>query len=213
MSTTLRKIIAVLAILILILVAYYGSYLPLQKSRGFILAMRSLGPSPTLADFEKIFSRVLDTPSPIGQEELVRQVGSIVLNIVQQNNDPQAIKKVIALTDKYYEPIIRRNRGMSFSQNLYILGSINELAFLKTREPAYFNSAKNYFLKAVEFGPNRPQALYGAFDIFRLEGNIEGVKKTADKILEQWPSDEKTRALLAEFTKQADERQKDQAPK
>ncbi len=213
MNTTLRKTIAVFAVLVLLLIAYYGSYLPFQKSRGFITAMRSLGPTATLADFEKNFSKSLDAPSPIGQEELVRQLGSIALNIVQQNSDPQVIKKIVAITEKYYEPIIRRNRGMSFGQNLYILGSINELAFLKTREPQYFNSAKSYFMKAVESGPNRPQALYGAFDIFRLEGNIEGVKKTANKILEQWPSDEKTRALLAEFIKQAEEREKDKAPK
>ncbi|TSC82498.1 MAG: hypothetical protein G01um101420_331 [Parcubacteria group bacterium Gr01-1014_20] len=204
MNPILKRVISVFLVIAMALIAYLGSYLPFKKSSGFILTMRSLGATASIADFEKNFSTILDAPSPIGQEELVRQLGSAILSITQQNNDPQIIKKLITFAEKYYDPIIRRNRGMSFSQNLYVLGSINELAYLKTQDPAYFNSAKKYFLKALESGPSRPQSLYGAFDVFRLEGNVPETVKVAEKILSQWPADDRTKTLLQEFLSQAD---------
>lgn len=208
MNPIVKKTISVVIVVILIVTAYFGNFMPLSKSAGFIEAMKSLGPTASLDDFEKNFAKVLGIPSPIGQEELVRQLASLTLNILQQNNDPQTISKLVSIIETNYAPIVNRDRGMSFSQDLYILGSINELAFLKTKQPAYFVAAKKYFEKGLEFGPRRPQSLYGAFDIFRLEGNVAETTRIANTILEQWPTDQKTKDLLAEFLAQVQKSQK-----
>lgn len=203
MNQNLKIFITLILIIATILVAYYGSYLPFSKSRAFISSMRTLGQTASLDSFKKTFSFPLDIPSPVGQEELVRQLGNISLNVVQQNNNPKAIEDLVSYLESYYRPIVERNKGMSFSQDLYVLGSVNELAFLKTSNKAFFDASKKYFERAVEYGPKRPQALYGIFDIYRLEGNVNGAKAVADQILSQWPNDDKTRSIITEFLKKA----------
>lgn len=199
MEPVYKKVIALIIVLFIAALAYYGTFLPWLKSKTFIKTMATVGASPSLADFKKSISVPLDISSPIGQEELVRQLGSMVLNIIRQTNNQQVVDELTVFTEQYYAPLMSRKRGMSFSQDLYVLGSINEMAYLKTAKKEYLEAAKKYFEKAVEVGPNRPQALYGAFDIYRLGGDVENVKKTAEKILSLWPEDEKTKQLLAEF--------------
>ena len=202
MNPTLLKITSLCVTILIVFVAYYGSYLPFQKSRAFIKSMRDLGTSASIQDFKKNSSIPLDLKSPIGQEELVQQLASVTLNVVQNTDNPQIIKELVNHLESYYAPIFEGNRSIGLGQSLYVVGSVNELAFLKTQERPYFESAKKYFAKALELGPRRPQSLYGSFDLYRLEGNVEETKKIVDQILTQWPGDEKTRNLLKEFLEQ-----------
>ena len=101
----------------------------------------------------------------------------------------------------YYDPIITYGRGMSFGQNLYLLGAINELAFVQTKQLVYLQAADTYYNKGHDLGPKRPQFLYGLFDIYRMEGNSDKVKATVDQILAQWPNDTKTRGAYEEYLK------------
>lgn len=202
MDQTVKKTIAALISFLVLAVAYYGNYLPMRKSQIYISTLRSLQSVRSLADFEKDLSVPLDFPSPIGQEELVRSSSNMIMNIIQENNNPQVISEVLDYYKSYYRPIIDRGRGMSFEQNLYILGKISEIAFVRTKEIKYFNAAKDYFSQGLRLGPRRPQFLYAMFDIYRMEGNVDGAKSTVDKILSQWPSDQKIRQLLGNFLSQ-----------
>jgi hypothetical protein len=92
---------------------------------------------------------------------------------------------------------------MSFGQNLYLLGALNEVALVKTRDPKYLVAAKRYFLMGLERGPKRPQFLYGMFDVYRAEGDVVKTQEIANQILAQWPTDERTRQALAEFLERA----------
>ena len=53
---------------------------------------------------------------------------------------------------------------MSFGQDLYLMGAINETAYAHTGNPAYLAAAQKYYEEGVALGPNRPQSLYGLFD-------------------------------------------------
>jgi hypothetical protein len=199
MSRTLKKILGVLLSVFILSIAYYGSYLPLNKSEAFISALRSVQNIRSLADFEQTFSVPLNMPSPIGQEELVRNTANIVLNIVQQSANPDVIEKAIDFIESYYNPIIDRGRGMSFEQNLYILGAINESAFVKTKQARFLRDSEKYYREGLELGPKRPQFLYGLFDVYRIEGNVDGAKAIAAQILSQWPTDDRIESGLNEF--------------
>ena len=48
---------------------------------------------------------------------------------------------------------------MSFGQDLYLEGAINELAFAGTGDPTYLAAAQHWYGEAVQLGPNRPQAI------------------------------------------------------
>ena len=202
LSPTAHQVIGVIIAVAVVGLGYYGSYLPLRKSQIFIATLQQTRNIKSVAEFKEAFSKPLDAASPIGQEELVRNLGQIILNIIQTNagnTNPEVARELITFLGSYFDPIIERGRGMSFGQNLYILGALNEVAFAYTREQQYIEKSKQYYLKAFELGPKRPQPLYGLFDIHRLEGALDQVKAIADRILSQWPSDEQTANIYKQF--------------
>lgn len=199
MDHIVKKIIAVVVSVFILSVAYYGNFLPLRMSQTFIATLRSLQSIKSLEEFENTVSVPLDIPSPIGKEELVRNTASIVMNLIQQNDKPEVIAEVIKFLDHYYDPIIARGVGMSFEQNLYVLGTINQLAFVRTNDTSYFLKAKKYYEQGLALGPKRPQFLYGVFDIYRTEGNVQKAIEVHDRIIAQWPDDQRIKDGLAKF--------------
>ncbi|MDO8664743.1 MAG: hypothetical protein Q7K44_04350 [Candidatus Liptonbacteria bacterium] len=201
MNSDIKKSIAVSIAIFILLVAYYGSYLPMRKSMVFIETMQSSYKIKTTGDFESIFSVPLDYSSPIGQEELVRNMANTINGSLQGVSDPRAVGELVNYAEKYFGPIIARGRGMSFGQDVYILGMINEVAFLKTKEPKYLQAAEKYFKMEQVLGPKRPQGLYGLFDVYRLGGNVDEFKKIADQILSQWPNDARISTMINQALK------------
>jgi len=200
MNESNKKIVAVIASIVIVVMVYYGSFLPLRKSQVFISTMRSLGEAKTLNELKAKVSVPLDYLSPYGQEELVRQVASLITNIVSQSNTtPPIIDDLIAYLNTYYDPIINKGSGMSFNQNLYVLGSLNEVAFIRTNKVEYLMAAEKYFTRSHELGPKRPQALFGLFDVYRAKGDVAKVTEISNQILSQWPGEEKTRQAVKDF--------------
>ena len=198
MNPIIKKAIAISASVFLLFLGYYSSYLPARKSMVFISTLQSAGGIKTLADFEQAFSEPLDYPSPIGQEELVRNTANTVLSTLQ-NIPPEGVDQMVNFIESYYEPIVSRGRGMSFGQNLYLLGALNELAFLKTQKAQYINDAERYFKEARNLGPKRPQGLYGLLDVYRIKGDVPNAVMIGEQILSQWPTDTKVRGILQSF--------------
>lgn len=198
-NIVVKKTIGVLIAIFILSVAFYGTFLPMRKSQIFISAMQQLRSLKSLSDLEQVFAVPLDAPSPIGQEELVRNTANVILGLIQQNDKPEIVAELLSYVEKYYRPIVERGRGMSFEQDLYLLGALNEAAFIKTKNVSYLEAAQNYYSKGLTLGPKRPQFLYGMFDIYRTEGNVDGAKAIAAQILSQWPTDERARRGLQDF--------------
>lgn len=199
MDPQIKKSIAVSAAIFIVLAAYFGTYLPMRKSQIYIEAMRNGANIKTIKDFEDIFSPSLDYYSPIGQEELVRSTANNIANGLQSISDARALDELVKYISAYYAPIIKRGKGMSFGQDLYILGMMNEIAFVRTSNPTYLQAADKYFRTLQSLAPKRPQALYGLFDVNRFEGNTAEFKKIADQILSQWPDDARAKAILSQI--------------
>ena len=197
----LKKIVAIAIGGIALAVAYYGSYLPLSKSLAFIDVLRGTDRIHSVKEFEEAFAVPLDIPSPIGQEELVRNLGNSVVNVVQQNKDPQLIEEVINYLDHYYGPIMSGRRGTNFVQNFFVLGSLYDVAFRQTQDARYLALAEEYYRKGLELSPTRPQFLYALFGLYRLEGKLSEAKKIGEQIIVQWPDDGATREALSQFPK------------
>lgn len=204
MQPMIRKIIGVILAVTLLFVAYLGSYFPMRKSIAFIRGMRELektsaGGKLTPELFENIMTAPLLAPSPIGQEELVRQATGMVLDIIQQDLKPGEVERLVDFAESFYNPIIERGRGMSFNQDLYILGTIHQAALMKTRDGRHLAATIAYFEKGLSFSPNRPQFLYGLFDAYRLAGDSGKARKVGEKILANWPGDERVAKIMAEL--------------
>lgn len=203
MSDIAQKGIALFISALLLGAAYYGSYLPYRKSTIFIETLSRLDQARTIDDFEAAISRALDFPSPIGQEELVRNTANIVMNAVERGApDAKTLRELVDFLEGYYRPIIARGRGMSFGQNLYVLGVINQVAYLQTKDVGYLQASKEYYEKGYELGPKRPEVLYGLFDIYRIMGNREKAKAITEQIISQWPNDERIKSFYQEFLKE-----------
>jgi hypothetical protein len=194
-----KQIIAGIVTLFVLFVAVWGSYLPMRKAEMFIGALQSMQTQPvsSLGDLEGRFSPPLNAPSPIGQEEIVRNLANSVLGFVQGNQNASSTQELLSYLFSYYDPILARGKGMSFGQDLYLVGAINEMAFVRTGDPAYLAASKQYYSEAVELGPNRPQALYGLFDVYRFLNDMPDAESTAKTILTDWPTDQNIKQGLA----------------
>ncbi len=206
MDRTVQGVIAAVLAVVILAVAAYGSYLPLRKAELFISTLGSFQSQPptSLQDFEGRLSTPLDYPSPIGQEELVRNTANSILGILQRGVGPTST--VMALVDfvqGYYDPIIARGKGMSFGQDLYLEGAMNELAFVATGEGSFLNATRQYYSEGVGLGPNRPQSLYGLFDVYRASGDATDAIAVGQKILSNWPSDQNVQAVLGSLLQQS----------
>ncbi len=159
----------------------------------------SQGQATSLQDLENKLSVQLDAPSPIGQEELVRNMANSVLSFVQQGGNASSTATLISYLNSYSDPILNAGKGMSFWQDLYLDGAINEIAFAQTGDPTYLVAAQKWYSEGVTLGPNRPQSLYGLFDVYRAEGNVSGTLAVGTTILKNWPTDTRITQAMALF--------------
>jgi hypothetical protein len=195
---TYQRVIGIIIVAAIFGVAIYGSYLPMRKAQMFISTLQGLQASPatSLTDLETRLSIPLDYPSPIGQEELVRNMANSILSFVQQGGNPSSTAALIGYLNSYYDPILDRGKGMSFGQDLYLEGAINEIAFAETGDQNYLAAAQKWYAEGVTLGPNRPQALYGLFDIYRAAGDETDTIAIGTTILRNWPTDMQVQAVL-----------------
>ena len=201
MNDTVKQLIAILAVIALLGIAYYGTFLPLRKSQTFIGTLRNLSSVRSLQEFEDSFSAALDAPSPVGQEELVRNTGNTILGLIQQNgSNPELTEAVLKYVAQYYDPILEKPRGLNFTQNLYVLGALNEVAFGKTNNPKYIEAAKTYYLQGLELSPKRPQFLYGLFSVYTTQNDLVNAKDIGQRILNLWPDDKKMKGAVDGIT-------------
>jgi len=202
---TYKQLTAVIIAIVILGVGYYGSYRPMRKAQGFISTLQSLqtNPATSLQNLEDRVSGPLDYASPIGQEELVRNLANSVLAFVQQQGgNPTSTAALVGFLNGYYDPILNRSKGMSFGQDLYLEGAVNEIAFAGTGSPTYLAAAEQWYREGEVQGPNRPQPLYGLFDVYRAAGDVSDTITVATKILGNWPSDTRIAVSLQQFLAQ-----------
>ena len=160
------KIIAAFIITILILVLFYfGAYLPLRKSQIHINAVLNLqnGKVRTLDDMNNLFNSVLNFYSPVGQDETTQYYLGILLNIINQQSNKDVIDVLARQAENQMEPILKAGKGFNFNQNLYTLGSIYKITALKSRDLGYYQKAVNIFNNGLKYSPNRLIFLRGTF--------------------------------------------------
>lgn len=201
MDRTYKTTIAAAIALCILAVAAYGSYMPMRKAQIFIGTLQSFQAQPptSLQDLESRLSAGLDYPAPIGQEELVRNTANSILGLVQRGTDATTTAQLVGFLNNYYDPILARGKGMSFGQDVYLEGVVNEVAFARTGNQNYLASSLQYYREGNALGPNRPQPLYGLFDVYRAAGDVTDTQAVAQKILANWPTDQSIAPALAQF--------------
>jgi hypothetical protein len=203
MSRLTRQAISLALAAMLAMLAVYGTYQPLHKSRLFREAYEKRATIRTSAQLVTLLSVPLEMPSPIGQAELIQGTATAVISFIKgEDTPPEVAMELVDFLNPFFAPIYQRGKGIGFSRNLYFMGTVNLLAYRRTQRAIYLTGAENLYLRGLQASPMRPQFLYGLLDVYVLAGDTEKVRMVADAILTQWPDDQRTRSGVAEYLAQ-----------
>ncbi len=183
-----------MATILILVLFYFGAYLPLRKSQMHINAVLSLqsGKVRTLDDINNLFGSVLNFYSPVGQDETTQYYLGILLSIINQQSNKDIIDILARQAENQMEPILKAGKGFNFSQNLYTLGSIYKITALKSRDLGYYKKAVDIFNEGLKYSPNRLIFLRGLFDIYSANADDkEKALEIGKTILKYFPNEKK----------------------
>ena len=186
----IKQFIIIIGIILAILSIYFGSILPLQKSRSFINSISQLGLAKNIGEVKKILGSALDFYSPVGQEEIVRFIGSQMAGIINPQQQEQVMRELVSYIEQY---IFKNN-----SKHLLTMALSYERLFLSYKNPEDLEKTKNYYQKVLALSQKSPQALYGLFGIYQAQKDYDNAKKISEIILKYWPNDEKIKKIINE---------------
>lgn len=201
MRENTKKIIAGGLIAFGLFALIYGTYLPYHKSSSYVAALGNSGQATTVDQFLGPFMSALDTPSPEGQEEIVRNFVSSVTSISSggASKDENIVRALVAIADRYALPLIERKSSLSQSQTYVALGQMYLTAYKITNDEVYRRRGRDTFLAGLELSPDRPQFLYAMFDYEQQFGTPADAIKYGKRIMELWPSDTATQQRLEQL--------------
>ncbi|MBI5220787.1 MAG: tetratricopeptide repeat protein [Candidatus Liptonbacteria bacterium] len=201
MSSNLKKFIALAATACLIGVAYYGTWLPLQKSQAYVAGLQGRRAIKSWDDFTSAFTPALAKVSPIGQEELVKNFGSLVQSLLGLNSQsrPEVAEAVLKYYGQFMDPLVARGHGLSYGQTIYVAAAVQQTAFEATGGERFAKAAEQLYRRGLEYSPHRPQYLYGLLKIYVKSNRREEAKRIAEEILSFWPTDNDVRKALEEL--------------
>ncbi len=197
MDKIIKNIVAPVGIILAFLSFIYGAILPFRKSQLFIQAMRQSSSATSVASYMDIFNRALDFASPVGQAEDIRFLENQIGGIVAQKPPQQVADALVAYADSISRVAKSENESSNFVQEIVILGSIHATNFANYKEKRDYDMALALFQKGLVLSPNRPQFLYGLFQLYVNAGEKDNARATAEKILSIWPGDKKMQEAMS----------------
>lgn len=196
MKQEFRTIIALVISIGVVVGAYFGSYLPLRKSQMFIETHMNAPKVRSLQDFTAMFDKVLGFYSPVGQDEIVANYLGTVNGIIGQQSEEKIIRALVLQAEAYTRPIIESEKGLNLSQTMVSMGMVYKTAAGKLNDRAYFEKAVKVFENGLSYSPHRPIFLYNLFELYYAVGDKENTKKIGERILMDWPQEEKVRDIM-----------------
>ncbi len=196
MHKIIRTIIAPLGIILALLSFIYGAFLPFRKSQLFIQAMRQAGQSTSVAAYVDTFNQALDFYSPVGQAEDIRFLENQIGSIIAQKPPQQVADALIAYADSVSRVIKSGNHSSNYVQEIAILGSIHATNFRNYKEKKDYDVALALFQKGLTLSPNRPQFLYGLFQLYTSAEEVDNARAIGQEILSIWPNDQRIQEMV-----------------
>lgn len=177
----LKNSIIVILIMFTVLSIWFGSVLPWRKARSYIQAIQALSNVKSVGEFEDTFNKSLLLASPVGQEEIVKFMGSDVIgNLVAQDN-PEGISRALV---SFIEPYLFTDDIMHLlaGANLY------SMLWQKYQREEYLSKAEDYYKKVLVLGPKLPPVLYGLHNLYTSKGDKVKAGEMESIIKSYWPN-------------------------
>lgn len=174
----------ILASVIIILASYFliwGAVLPWNMAGNYIDALRSARQEKISLDgFVDLFSGVLNYPSPVGQEEVVKFLSGDLKGMVANQEEPVAR----ALAD-FIDPYLFKTDV----RHLLTRAEINYTLWKRFNKQEDFIKTAEAYQEAGKIGTFLPQPLYGLYNIFLEGGQKDLAQRTGKEILRLWPTE------------------------
>ncbi len=185
----MKQFIAIFLIILAASSIYFGALLPFAKAQRYIGALNAMSSIESLEDFKRNFDNVFDFYSPIGDEEAAKFLGSTIVNIISQKEQPENISRYLV---EYIEPHLFKDNV----RHLIMGGQMYFILWQKSRNESDFIKAEEYYRKALSIGPKLPPVLYGLLDLYQAKGDQEKIREIGEIILQYWPDDEKVKKII-----------------
>ncbi len=196
MNKDLKYIFASLSTILLLVLMYFGAFLPLKKSQLYIDAVKSSSQIKSVQEFNKLFGKALDFYSPVGHGEVVYAYLNILINIAQNQQNKEIIDILLKEADKQMGPILKADKGNAFFQSLQSYALLYELAGNKFQDMAYYQKAAGIYEIALRHSPGRQNLLYGLFRSYNALGDKEKIREIGEIILKQQPNNEEVKKFI-----------------
>lgn len=196
MNSLLKKIIAIIIIVAVIVLLYFGAYLPLKKGQLYIGALKEMSSkqAKSVKDLNDIFRKVFDFYSPVGQNEALSAYLGVMLNIISQQDNKAVVDAIINDVEQNSGPVLEApEKAFNYWQSVYTMGLIYRVAAMKFNDENYYQKALQTFKEGLRYSSNRPNLLYGLFDLYLARGDKEKAKEIGIEILKHWPKDNEVR--------------------
>jgi tetratricopeptide (TPR) repeat protein len=189
MNIVLRTYLIIALLILAVLGIFFGAFLPFKKAQLYIKWQNELPQSRTRADFHRIFNRMFDYYSPVGDYEIARYVSYVFMNFLANAKAPEEVARDFVLL---LEPKLEKNDIL----HLLSLAQMYSLLWKKSHQDGDFKKAEEYYKEALKRGPKVPPVLFGLLELYNTAGKKEEVWALKEKILHYWPNDEGLKAQL-----------------
>lgn len=183
----LKQVIAPLVLLLALVGIYTGAYLPLHKGQSYISALRSFQQQPTLENLEQSYTAALEVSSPVGQDEVIRFIGSGLLPLLNEKVPEAGVRELVryfvSSFNKYQRPV----SALNYSQLLLTTGGMNQVLWELYKDKDAYKVAEQLFISGLAGSPNRPQFLISLRNLYQSAGEKEKAAQINTVIKGFWP--------------------------
>lgn len=157
-----------------------GSILPWDMARSYINALRSLSGQTSLESFLQKFGSVLEHPSPVGREEVVKFLSGDLKSMIASQEE--LVARTLA---DFIEPHLFKDEV----RHLLTKADINYLLWKRFGKKEDFIKTAEAYQAVGKIAPNLPQPLYGLYNIFLEAGQKDLANQAGKEIIRLWPTE------------------------
>ncbi len=192
MSIFIRQLLVIVLIIISALGIYFGAYLPWEKSRAYINALKIMsgGGIQSLGDYFKNYDVPLKMYSPIGDEEVIKFLSNDILNLISKGSQSEEVSRALVV---YIEPMLLKTNV----RHLLVGGQMHYVLWRRFNKEEDYQKAEQYYLAARAIGPKLPPVLYELIGLYKDKGDAVKMKEVGETILSYWPQDESIRSSIS----------------
>lgn len=187
-QTSFFYFVVTLGVIAALLSFVYGAYFPLRKAQLFIHALQAASGAKTYEEFITPFDKAFQYPSPVGDQEIAKFLINDFIKIVKEVPQEELARTFAEYGETHY--------FQNDLRHLLTMGHIYSILWTRFSKDEYYYKAEDFYKRALLIGPHVPHVIYTLFELYRVRGDMKGVRDIGSRILEVWPQDESVRRVL-----------------